>query len=271
MAVIVLTALGLLPAPYGQWVDEVGGRVMLLIGPVTAPVYRFVRAITPEPGAPSEEVALLRNEIERWKALYHNAIHERDDWRQKFETLSRGSVFAEPPQAQILRPVIGGSSEPGRQIQVRAGGREGVEVNTVATTVGVQIVGRVVEVDPRLSWVRLITDRAAGPIGGVIMLDETTRGPICQLAPVRGGVLEGYVSGAAAQQPIAAGQIIRLSDERWPRSAQGLVVGVVTGVKKLATGHTVVTAEPTVDIERVAEVILRISPEDAGQSPGRMP
>src|SRR5207244_855556 len=106
IAVALLVLLALLPARWSGWVERLGDTLRMITAPVTYPIYRAVRLVTPEPGAPSEQVTILKNEIEKWKTLYLKALAEKEDAERKFETLSKGGLYIEP-QAQLLRQVIG--------------------------------------------------------------------------------------------------------------------------------------------------------------------
>ena len=56
------------------------------------------------------------------------------------------------------------------------------------------------------------------------------------------------------------GQLVRLSDGRWPSVAQMMLVGRVVAVESSPDGplRQIVTVSPTVErIERVAEVVIR--------------
>ena len=62
-------------------------------------------------------------------------------------------------------------------------------MNSVATAEGVHLVGRVVSVGPRTCIVKLITDKSAGPIDGVIMSGDDVRGPKAAASSGRGRTL----------------------------------------------------------------------------------
>jgi cell shape-determining protein MreC len=215
-------------------------------------------------------VRAIEIERDRWKGLYQNAMAEADDLRKKLEQFGKGAMYAELPVRQILRRVIGTPAEPGGQILVRAGTRDGVEVNSVATAEGVHLVGRVVSVGPRTCIIKLITDKSSGPIDGVIMTPDEARGPKArQLHPVGGGLLQTRVRLEGNEKPPEVGQLVRLDDKSWPRNAQmALVIGAIERPPEPdSVGWYIVTVKPTLDLERLSEVVLRISPEeeDAGR------
>lgn len=258
---VVLFFLALLPARFGSWMNAIGDKAFLLVGPVTAPIYRAVRWISPNAAVQSDEVAALKTEADKWRTLYLNDQVVIADLNRKLDALHANLI--ETPQAQLVRPVIGATAEPGGLIEIRAGSRDGVEVNSVVTTVGVQLVGRVVNVDRRLCHVRLINNRASGKTQGRVMVNDTTPGPQCLLYPLNNGLLQGFLSLSATDKLPGIGQLVRLDDDKWPRSAQMLVIGSVTHIDQDSTGRWYVTVEPTTDLERLSEVVLRIAPPEA--------
>jgi hypothetical protein len=278
-AVAVLALLALLPARWGRWANNFGNIASLLTAPVSSPAHSLVRLVMPRPGGVSEEVAALQADRDKWKQLFYQAFAENQRLRDQFDRINKGFLPSDQPVATLLRPVIGTSAEPGGQIKVRLERKDGVEVNTVATTPGVQLVGRVIEVGPRLCWVRLINDRSAGKIGGVIMAIDSEpgtgtgvpRGPKCLLSPVTNGLLQGYVAVGSGERTPARGQIVRLDDEAWPRSAQSLVIGTVDRVEPDATGRFIVTVRPTVELDRLSEVYLRVAQPEVGAGGGGAP
>ena len=147
-----------------------------------------------------------------------------------------------------------------------------MDTTAVATTEGVQLVGKVVRVGLRLSTIRLLTDVSAGPIDGVIMNSDETRGPVCRpLSPVGGRKLQARVRIESGQKIPEVGQQVRLEDDRWPRSARMLVIGAIAERPEVdSTGWYIVTIKPTVDLERLSEVLLRIAspdPDEKGSPP----
>lgn len=265
-AVGAMLLCAVLPARWMRWANALGNRASMVIAPVKGPVWSLVNWIaptqTPEPAA----IRLLEHEVDRWKQLYLNTLRDNEDLRKKFEQFGSGALYADLPLRQLLRTVIGPSSEFGGQLEIRAGLRDGVDNNTVATTEGVQLVGKVVRVAPRTCWVRLLTDSTAGTIDGVIMSSDDVRGPRCKgLFPVGGRKLQTRVRVETNQKPPEIGQLVRLVDDQWPRSAQMLVIGTIAEPKPEpdSTGWYVVTVKPTVDLDRLSEVLLRITQPQA--------
>jgi len=271
-SVVVLLAAALVPTRWSAWAGWIGDRADMLIAPVEQPVHSLAGWLRPRRDARPEDVVKLEREIDLWKQRFLRLSAEHDELKDKVEKqFGAGALYSELPPKQMLRPVIGLSSDPGGQLTIRAGTRDGVELNAIATTEGVQLVGKVVKVASRICFVRLITDLSAGSIDGVIMSSDTVLGPACKaLHPVTGRKLQGRVRIEGNQAPPAIGQVVRLTDDRWPRSARMLVIGTISEQPTLepATGWYLITVRPTVELERLAEVLLRFSPSEPDSKTG---
>jgi hypothetical protein len=261
--IALLALLALVPARYGRWTDGLGDAATLVIAPVTQPIRQTTGWLLGAPGAHDPTaVQLLQQERDSFRMLW---LPERERGRyleQVITDFQRGSIANELPVRQLSRRVIGASSDGSQDLlKVRAGSREGVEVNVVATTAGVQLAGRVVSVDPLYSSVQLITSKAAGKTMGIVMGPQDERRAKVLLAPIGDLRLQGYVEHGADE--VQVGQVVRLDDEKWPRSAQMLVVGRVTEVEKGIDGRLRVIVTPTVELGGLGEVVLRLTlPED---------
>jgi hypothetical protein len=121
--------------------------------------------------------------------------------------------------------------------------------------------------------VRPITDSAAGGLMALVMTsDDLDSGVQCRLEPTGGGLLRGpvsWVDNTDRQTPveITVGMVVRLRDDTWPRSAQMLVLGTVTALDPAPDEptRTIVTVTPTVPLQRVSEVVLRVPIDPQGE------
>lgn len=269
LAVVIgaLVLLSLLPARWGQWVGGIGGMAQLVILPVAGPIYQTIRWLEPRSSSGGPESVLLQQEAARWKTMFLQERAKLEEYERKHELLKQGAIYLEAPVRQLLRPVIEATSLNGQRITVRGGSRDGVEMNTVAVTAAFQLVGRVSDVRPRTSHVRLITDRTSGRMWGVVMVADDVKGPKSLLSPVEGGKLQGRVENSDVRPQV--GQLVRLDDDGWPRSARMLVIGRIEAVQPDPVGWPIITVKPTVELLRLSEVELRIIPldEDAGGKP----
>lgn len=269
-AVLGFTAL-FLPVTVLTCFNGFGRLTQTLVAPVSGPLHKVVGWLAPPGGGvrESSELHQLKQEAEEFHVQLLQALVENDRLRDQIKDLQRGrELDPDLTVQQITVPVIGSASDVAQgQLTLRAGSRQGVDLNTVATASGLQLVGRVVSTGSLTCTVAPITSRAAGTLRAVIMLDDSTNGLICTLAASSDGLLSGDVEDRrdpATGQPVqpTVGQEVRLSDpSHWPRSAQMLLIGRVEKVEPSPKQplRKVVTVRPSIDnLERVTEVVLRI-------------
>jgi cell shape-determining protein MreC len=272
-APLIVTAFALLltaivPSKYGEWASGLGRTAQLIIAPVTQPVTLATAwLLGPAEGSrASPVVAQLERERDQFRTLWLQEQSRSADLRRTIEEMNAGMGVNELRVTQIRRQVIGGTTDgSGGRLQVRAGAGEGVAVNDVATTSGVQLVGKVVETGGKTCWVRLITDRAAGGIGGITVNAKGERGAILALSPVSDGKLQGWVLLPRGEPEVLVteGQEVRLEDPQWPRSARMLLIGKVERAWRGNDGRQYATVKPTAELERLSEVVLRLTRDEA--------
>jgi cell shape-determining protein MreC len=198
---VLMGVLSLVPARYGRWANSLGNAAQLVTAPVTQPIHQTTSWLMGSPGAADQNaLAAAQRERDHFRTLWLQEQSRVRDLEGTIVQLQRGALASELPVTQLMRKVIGGSSDgSGGQLQIRSGSRDGTEVNTVVTTGGVQLVGKVVRVSSRVSEARLITASEAGKITGVIMLPGEVRGPKVLLHPVGEGRLQGLVEYSGSQ------------------------------------------------------------------------
>ncbi|MGD9690857.1 MAG: hypothetical protein AB7K52_15055 [Phycisphaerales bacterium] len=284
--VVALLLSTLLPPGALRWTGWLAQLVERLVIPVQAPVEAVMRRITARrSGDESDSPALdeARDQAELFRTLYRQAQEDVARLRNTIDDLTAGRVI-QPGMGvvQIPAPVIGSSGGTGSKIlKVRAGSDLGVAAGDVVTFRGIHIVGRVMsQVDAKFCWVQALTDRASGGanlegrgrITGHVFLDGADpRRPVdpsaqrvtCLLAPTSDGRLSGdaqYVVPTAdrAAPAIPIGSVVRLVDDRWPATAQMLVLGRVVRVDPKPNQRLVVTVEPQYDLAALREVIVRV-------------
>lgn len=268
-SILVLLVMGLLPIRLTAWAGWFGDLLTTLTAPVSDPAARISRWLSPAAPrtAQPEQIRLLEREREELLRLYRLEREEVTRLRTLIADLQAGAaLYPEAKVRQILAPVIASSSDRSSTvIRVRAGRSSGVDRGSVATTAGVQLVGRVQSVSERICDIVPITDAGAGPITGMILLDATSAGPTCLLKPTGTGTLSGPVedmTGIAPRRGIEPGMRILLQDPTWPRAAQMLLIGIVESAEPAPNQplRTVVTVRPTLRLDRVGEIVLRTSP-----------
>lgn len=274
VAVTLLAISGLLPVRYIAWVGWFSKPVGAFIHPVSHPLTVLAHWLTPASPRDADDptVKSLRDQIEFLTTQLLRARQENARLYTEIEEqykLSR--LNPDVPVRHVSAPVIGASSDLSSGVlTVRAGTRQGVEQNTVVVASGLQVVGKVIEAGSRTSKVQPITAKGAGKIRARVMFDSIEERLDCLLEPVGDGTLKGAVEiGELTQgKPLepAVGQLIRLDDaERWPEHAQMLVIGKIEKVEPSAEHplRKVITVRPTLTLDRVSEVVLRIAAEPA--------
>jgi cell shape-determining protein MreC len=267
---LALLATAILPSKYGEWASGLGRTAQLVIAPVTQPVTLAAAwLLGPAEGSRSSPVvAQLERERDQFRTLWLQEQSRSADLRRTIEEMNQGRGVNELRVTQIRRQVIGGTTDgSGGRLQVRAGTAEGVALNDVATTSGVQLVGKVVETGAKTCWVRLITDRGARvgeQIRGVILNAQGQRGVKLVLNAVGEGKLQGGVQLDPGQSDvqIAEGDEVRLEDPQWPQSSWMLVIGRVESTRRGNDGRQYATVRPTADLERLSEVVLRLTRDE---------
>ncbi len=280
-AVAILVLLCVVPVRFLGWLEWPAHLPTTLVVPISHPLSIVGRWLAPARREQIDDAAVraLQLENERLKRLYLSQYEETKRYRELAEMLQRGrSLSTDVPVDLVAFPVVGVSSDTSSSLlTVRAGERDGVTPNTVATVDGVQLVGKVDSVRGRTCTVRPITDPAVNRIGGRVMVtDLGPEGLACSLEPIGDGRLRGDLEYLAptpdrpAVPEVVAGMTVRLDDPAWPAGAQMLVIGTVERVERdeAQPQRRVITVRPTADLRRVSTVILRIpveAPEPAPQ------
>lgn len=271
--VIVLIVLSLTKLSWLRWVNSVANIPTAILTPGSAVVSTAAGWVLPakRPVVTSEREKALVEELEHWKTLYQREERNNDKLRKQIAELQRGRLInPESNITQFVAPVVGMSSDlSSGLLRVRAGENIGVVQGTVAVTDGVQIVGRVISVSGPTSLIQPITRKGGLKVSGRVMVDEPNNvGLKCLLDPIGGrlrGVVEAPDASVASTLKPEPGHTVRLDDDRWPESAQRFVLGKVESVETDPANplRTIVTVVPTVEVERVSEVTLRIASDSS--------
>lgn len=278
-ALVVLFLLSVVPMRFTKWTTGFSDVAITVSSPVSNAV-RWVADPLTRPFRRGADPALAEQykqelEVARQRAL-DLELTVRELERQVFELQSGVDLTPELGVRQIAAPVIGRFTEASSAaLQVRAGSGRGVVENSVAVVEGLQLLGKVERVTSAWCVVRPITDNAAGGLMALVMTGESLDSGIqCRLEPIGGGLLGGpatWVDNTDREEPIeiTVGMVVRIRDDTWPRSAQMLVLGTVTAVDPAPDEptRTIVTVSPSVPLQRVSEVVLRV-PIDPQTEPG---
>lgn len=281
IAVGLLLVLALTPVRFIGWMGWFGTLTSTLIAPISQPFTALSRWLAPSNAATPDApvVNALKEEIESWRTQFLREQQENIKLHALMEELYRlKNLTPDIALRQLTAPVVSVSSDlTSGVLRVRAGEFHGVDRNTVAVASGLQLLGRAISATSRQCLVQPITSKSAGAIRGRVMLDDAEVRLLCQLEPVGDGTLRGPVfrpehesvpesngstPDAKAPEP-AIGQTVRLDDDaqRWPTHAQLLIIGRIERVDPNPDMplRKIITVRPTLTLDRVSEVVLRIS------------
>ena len=277
VSVLALLLTSILPPRAGRALDWLSNPADFVLRPLQAVMVRGVNLVLGPDELRTREQATSAELLKERDEYLHQALQlqqENEDLRRVIIDLQQGMALNPSLTVrQRTAPVIGPSPDlSGGLLTLRAGKRDGVEVNSVVVCHGVHLVGRIRDVSERASKVLPITDRSAGIVGGVIMLDAMTAGPTCpSLKPtgdgrLRGGVEYLFDPAVQSQPEIKPHMTVRLLDKAWPESAQKLVIGEVESVDpdRGSPTRSIVTVRPLYTLDRLSEVMIRI-PSDGDQ------
>lgn len=290
----MIAVIALLPERFVRWIGWFHTPAITILGPVSGPMRSLSAWLNPTGSRvkESELVEELRRQVE---TLTQQTLRDEEEIQRLNREMKEayGLTQLNPGAAvrQLGAPVIGTSSDlSSRILTVRAGERQGIEKNTVVVAPGLQLLGKVVKTEGRTCDVQPITSKAAPGMLGRVMLEGAAR-PLVSLEPVGDGTLRGAVgvpgAGEDAREPNAAppqgsqgdlleikpGTVVRLADPgRWPPHAQMLIIGTVEREYSNPQQplRRMVIVRPTLELERVSNVVLRVAEEsDAVLNPGK--
>lgn len=270
LTIVLLCVLGLTPLRFMTWMESFGALAQTLMTPASHPVKVIAHWLSP-PRADSlseDREEVVREELERTTQALLRTQLENDQLRRLVEDLQRGFTLQGMTSIRPLaRPIVGNPSDlSGGMLTVRAGKRDGVTLNTIATYDGMQLVGRVARVTERFSEVKPITARNADRLDAVVILDAIGEKMVaCSLTPDGEGMLTGPVTEPETsdlQATIEIGQDVRLrvSDGSWPESSQMLLIGRIVEIGPAPDQmlRRYITVLPLIDLRRISKVVLRI-------------
>lgn len=280
-AVAVLAVFTFLPARYGYWLGRVQSVPALALGP-SQWLFRSAAGLFVRPRRDADESQLHALEMDRdqWKSQYYAERERRRAVEQRLAQFETGALEPEPGVRTRRARVIGVAGAPGTQmLRLRAGASDGVTRGVVAVIDRVQVAGRVESVRAGECTLVLITQKGQS-IQGALITDDRPDAPadavtLCQLKPFGDGTLRGLVeykpaAGTAPAPGAKVGQTVYLSDPSWAPGSSMLVVGRVTEVQNPLEDplRPVIVVEPTVKLDMLAEVTLRIPDTQAAGGGG---
>lgn len=282
LVVALLVVLALAPRRVTGWVAGLRSLVLIPTAPLSQPLLSLSRSAlqhSPEGTPRDEHTRELEEKLQTAEMYYRREHAENLQLREFIAELQKGiALNPNQPVLQAIAPVIGTSADTSSGLlTARAPANLAADRNTVATTTGLQLVGRVSSATGSLITLTPITLKSAGKIRGVIMTDDSSFSLASELSPKGDGTLRGIVrvldsrvpAGTKPPEPMP-GQIVRLDDADWPPAAMMLVLGKIESVSPSPeeAQRLMITVRPLVNVERVARVTLRFDEEAAGKGGG---
>jgi cell shape-determining protein MreC len=156
-----------------------------------------------------------------------------------------------------------------RSLTIGAGSSDAVAEGMVVAA-GYNLVGRVASVGTHTSTVRLINTPGTFLAVSIVppVEDESPRQTIAHLQASDDGL--SFFSRGDINDPVKVGDLAFLADDRWPSSAQGLIIGQVTAIdpdEKTPLLRTRVSVTPLRSLMHLGQVLV-IIPQTADQTDG---
>ena len=270
--VIVLSIFAsLLPgSALRPWIGDVASLVWLPLRPGTWVLASIRHVLRPDSDvSSSRDVQLLAEERDRYRALWHAERLRAEDLAQRLTQLDRTAQLDRggAPVDPMLVTVLGGGAGPGgRFLTLSAGRTQGVGSGDPVVVGGDQLVGRVAgDPAPITCWMAPITDSSIGRLDVYVTpADRPEAAPSesvrAQLRPDSRGLLLGEVDASGR---VHEGDVVRLDDRQWKRSAQGMRVGTVRAVRRGDRNplRSMIEVEVGLDLSRLRQVTMKVEAE----------
>lgn len=271
----LLVVASFMPAGWLGWARGLGQTADTLLTPVQDPVRRLVMGLVGGEGPTStKEREELLNELSdlRREAVYWKMVARELEQRVGMLQSGIGAGLEPAPGGVVAARVAGTTGDlSSGLLKVVLPSGSGVVEGSVVVVNGAYLVGRVVEMGPRIAYALPITvaeyqGRAVQPVRGMVVLEDGSMGPVCDLVPDGNGALSGDV--AVEDDEVVWGDVLRvgmtvvLADERWLARSRGCIVGVIERVGRQENLRPEIVVRPVYRPDRVTRVLIRIPGEE---------
>lgn len=260
----VVLVVALLPsswlAPWTTRVSELTYLPLVPLGDVGTRARYALRSGTESIPTASQidQIVEERNEYRRRLHAAAARIAELEDQVLALSQLPEAEAGIE--RRVIHANIVGRSSDRlGGPVRLNAGSRRGVVQGAIAVHNGDALVGRVLERPGPMSSFLVPIGAAAGLIDGI--LDVDGEAILLQLESTG----EGFLSSVPRHVNVQPGNIVRLHDAAWPRSAQGMRVAEVVAIRPRSSNpnRLELLLKSVVDLNELSRVLIVV--EDGGQ------
>ena len=260
--VVLLLASSLMPTVAARLISHVPTSVVsALLTPVKPHLHQLALTIRSPRSQGPVEAEIDLNDYEKLKRLYWRKELEL---REAYETIERLSLLRRDLNlsATKLLEVAVASSQPHPlypSISISKGTTRGIEVRQVVGA-GHDLVGRISHASATSATVDLVC-RSETHLE-VLILPKTINGEPrrakCQLKFDADRDRFVDILGANRADLVREGDVARLADPRWPKHAQGLIVGAVEAIENLSDDvrQKRVIVRSRVDLIRLSKVVV---------------
>ena len=219
----------------------------------------------PQRSQPSQaEVDLIIEERNDTRRRLFAATARIEELEARVQELSRLPFDESNPSRRLIHArIVARSADRIRGVvRLNAGVQRGVEAGAIAVDQGDALVGRVLE-SPGPTSAFLVPVATGGRlIDGVLAVAD---GAIVLQLEAKG---HGFEASVDRRVSVQVGDIVRLLDSSWPRSAQGMRIAEVTAIRPRESNpnRTELLLAPISDAHRLSRVLLVVE-EDTGDAP----
>lgn len=253
---ILVACLAIAPPAWLGWAAEVGAVLWIPLNPiahVAASAKGWLRPARPD--LPPVEVEALLEERETLRALATRLRIELDLAEAELAALEGEPRPTIPGASPIASTVL--SAEPDGRMRINKGTRHGIAAGDPAVAGGEILVGRIAD-PPGAAWSTIVpaSHRTEGMVRARLPRDDGLVGEetLVLLEPTGDGWRAETDEGFARE-----GASLRLDDPSWPASAQGLLLGRVSRIRRVDARPLLVeiSIDPAWDAGAIATVVVR--------------
>lgn len=202
-----------------------------------------------------------RAEFER---LYHESQLRITELQDIIQQLQQVPLEELNSGVKPLAASVTGSNPRSRSgiADLNRGQRHGVIPGTIAVYAGVHLIGQVSEVNELSCKLLPITSAAIQPMRARVLPQDQPERPITDAPLV---LLESLGDGRFEAEiehihPVNAGDVVRLDDDSWPRTAQAMILGLVERVEPKDENRLLnrLIIRPRYQLSQLSHVALKI-------------
>lgn len=267
--VVLLLASSFMPVAVARWVSHVPVSVVsAVLTPVKPPLHQLALAIRAPRSVEPSGAQIGLDDYETLQRLYWQKEMELQAAHETIDRLSLVRRELDLVATKLLEAAVASPTPHPRypSLSINKGTIHGIEVGQVVCA-GDNLVGRISHASATSATVKLVS-RSSAHLEVLIMhrtIDGASRRAKSQLSFDAGlAAFIDLISGDRVAG-VQVGDLARLADPRWPKHAQGLVIGKVERIENLPNDvrQKRVLVVPREELIRLAKVVVMM-PERGG-------